>query len=695
METNSSDSFIYKYLKKIDFIGPEFNFENDDSKTYRSIEGVVFSIITLIAIVTISFLFGQELYQRKNPIVAGSKSFNITSDFDLDDYPVIFTFHNSLGQEVPNIEQYLDFHAVYHKLDNNSIPNNTLLPILPCKSINTTYKNDIVNSFINGPLKTYCLRNSPEMKIDNIVGSPNSKFLRYRFLFCDEKNDKRSTKCFLDPKVLGLSLVISISYLDTYIDSTNFKNPIKFFLTKFIQPLSPGLFKIITFTVNKDTYISDDGWLIEQFRRIDYLNLLNYRLDVSLSSTTSDNVAMNLLLESPKLILTTKRSYFKVQEFLARIGGIANAFYILMTILSYDYLRFKYLFFLRDESFGKMDANIKTMNMAALAKKLSKKRESNTFLENFAKLNFDLIEQINNISLRSYDSEHINEDRNNIKINDENKEKSLNNFLKEESFSVPDCNIPFKSSNNNESKNYELQMSSTSKQGINNVKSSNNKINELDVLSISSKNSENKSSFLPNNNSRKKEDIFINMQRKDIKFKTEKIDLNEQNLKKHSPIPSKLISQTTNLKKDKLNKLKRVFTKKIIDMMEEKKEYQDKENKFNKETELHLNDINQKKRRLSNNKLIEFTDKTKEIKEEISKTLFGYQEFDSSENPNYLKYRSNYVFCCCKSDKLINIYEFELNRVRKLLDVKVFNHFLIESYAKHYYVSDEREKRMI
>lgn len=47
-----------------------------------------------------------------------------------------------------------------------------------------------------------------------------------------------------------------------------------------------------------------------------------------------------ITFESPNIREIEKRSYMKVQDLFAKVGGIINAIFIIINILFYDYLRF-------------------------------------------------------------------------------------------------------------------------------------------------------------------------------------------------------------------------------------------------------------------------------------------------------------------------------------------------------------------
>ena len=56
-----------KYLKKIDIFGVKFNFTIFGDNHYNSIFGGFLTILFAAFSISVTFLFGTDLYLRKNP----------------------------------------------------------------------------------------------------------------------------------------------------------------------------------------------------------------------------------------------------------------------------------------------------------------------------------------------------------------------------------------------------------------------------------------------------------------------------------------------------------------------------------------------------------------------------------------------------------------------------------------------------
>jgi hypothetical protein len=76
----------------------------------------------------------------------------------------------------------------------------------------------------------------------------------------------------------------------------------------------------------------------------------------------------------------------------------------------------------------------------------------------------------------------------------------------------------------------------------------------------------------------------------------------------------------------------------------------------------------------------------KQLKIELSEVLFEDKDktFKNEDHANYLSYIMTQICCCFISKQKKKIFDFEVNRVEKLLNFETFQHFLTEAYAIKY-----------
>ncbi len=85
------DSNVKKVLQNFDIFGQSFSFYEDRSSSYKTYFGMFFTFLLYISVLTFSIWFGQEIYQRKSPLVNNYFEVLTNSSLHLNDFPIIFS----------------------------------------------------------------------------------------------------------------------------------------------------------------------------------------------------------------------------------------------------------------------------------------------------------------------------------------------------------------------------------------------------------------------------------------------------------------------------------------------------------------------------------------------------------------------------------------------------------------------------
>ncbi len=62
-----------KYYKKLDILGQDISFEENESTKFKTCQGATLTLIVITVCSVIGFLFGREIYERKIAVVSLSK----------------------------------------------------------------------------------------------------------------------------------------------------------------------------------------------------------------------------------------------------------------------------------------------------------------------------------------------------------------------------------------------------------------------------------------------------------------------------------------------------------------------------------------------------------------------------------------------------------------------------------------------
>lgn len=596
--SNNSKSSINKFSKmfsKLDFLGHEFTFESEDSNRHKTIQGALFSSITFIAAFIMAIFIGQEIYQRKNPSVASSQEYLDYSEVYLKDFPVMYNFYDAYAQEIPNIHRYLDFKVYIFTINNNTslitgLYNYTLVDcndkLEDFSEDNKNYVKYLLTTTNNNYL---CIDFDDSMKFQNAFGTNNSTYVQVIMSIC--KEGSRESCDLSDNFIYKYSVNLAITFVDSYVDSNQYSKPVVKYINRIIQPLSYGLHKLSNFKVKNNEFNSDNGWLLESVNVIKYKEFDQLSVDMYLMN--GDIKYMNVQnFESPTLRLKTNRSYIKVQDLFARVGGIANALFIFISVATSDYLRFKYLLFIRENSFNMMDKDFidSRKKITSILHKNSKMHYSQNSLLNFSKTNIPNIELLNNNNINKNSPNVITISQFNKNINNNSNNNRMNNseIRDNHKYNREDQQIPVSSNNNI------LNRNSNKEARLNEYNTNNKALQTIQIENINDLNNLNINNMIVNKDYNN--DIIVN-----------------PNIK---------------TRKNSINK----------------------------------------------------------FKQEIANIIIGdsAKEFGSKEKITYSNY-FKYQFCSCFTNKETAIkYEFEFDRVKRLLDIKTFKHFIMESYCIHY-----------
>lgn len=707
-----NDSFIkskiFNNFKQLDFLSQEFSFEYNDSKIYKTNAGAIISSITFIFALILSFMFGKEVYQRKIPSVSTSEEVLEDSTIHLNNFPIIVQLVDNNGINIDNFKSYFDLSISSIGYDENKkLFLHTNFTFVNCAEIKYNKYNHLVENFLkeNPQEEAYCLNTTdPYSNFKNSIGDINASMMRLVFSFCDP-NIKEG--CMYDADFLKRLPVIAFYHLSFYVDNNNYSDPIREYLKRYYFLLNIGLQKVKYFYFANDYYESDDGWLLTSNRRISFVNRFDFSEDINVVSDLvyEDNYCLSVHLRSGYVRNKINRSYMKIQDLFAKVGGIANVLFILIKILSYHYLRFVYLKFIREISFGYLNCDI--INEANINNQSSNKVSSNDsnccnrFKEecsaNKKSNNVNLFEKqsqsnkdsskilstynINNnkVKVKDNNNKYIN-DKRNLNNNDNNEvanhfnpdnkdnktimnqNQDVNNKL----FFIDSCNINNISENINNLSFLKLKENSNSNiiSHVNNNLDNNSKSISLNVINNIINNEKNHSHQI---------DCINNNSNNDILNRNYGLNININN-KYHTDILNNANIRNTNYIKDKgINRIS-VFSSNDCGNLSYQKNDQIKKNN-NIAASYYTSKLNSIY--CCGDKYNLIFDTKSDLDLSISKASLSY-----------FIYLINSLFPCCYKKQSI-FYKSELNKVSELLNIKHFQRFLIKSYYKEYKANDK------
>lgn len=334
---------LKQLANKIDIYGMPLVFEDEGSPKRATFAGFVLSIITLAFITTMSLIFGKELYERKLPTSTVSEEYLEVSEIFLKEYPLIFSFVLDDGSAIDG-EKYFSFIIYEYFTDENSeVTYNTDLKFKSCdyrdyNSFSQWVKDKTTSTTDN----LLCIDHKNSTSFKNPYATPNSKFLHISFLKC---NSEEKT-CADDVETILKDVYIQMSFQDTYVDINDYKQPLKYYENRITNQNSLSFLKRNYIRFIRNEIKDDSGWLFESYSSTDFIVLKDYVIDIQpVNSEYTKNNIYWVTLESPIIRQKVTRSYMKVQELLAKIGGLLKGVLVICEISIISYTKFKYSLF--------------------------------------------------------------------------------------------------------------------------------------------------------------------------------------------------------------------------------------------------------------------------------------------------------------------------------------------------------------
>lgn len=375
------DNKIIRNLIYMDFIGPMCGFEDNDSLRFKSFPGAIFSSLIVITITVLSFMFGKEIYEKQQPIVSVNNEFLTESRIYFSQFPIVFHFSTMSGHNVIDFTPFLELVTFNVEMDSQNRVSRSYntMNLRDCSEKTFKAESEDIQKLLKGAQANlnnsnifFCIDFDEDDYFQNENFSADSISYNLGFRLCktnDGSDDSVNTSydgietpycsgivnpsldnytAFKDIEIKDIML--SIYYINSYVDYNNVTSPVQSYWEILNHELSETYLKRSYMRFVRNQFNSDNAWLLEDIIPYNFIQLQSIVPDDMLKSDTGieKDLIYLLTLESPRFRSVIKRHYLKIQDLFAKIGGIMNALLIIVKLCSYHYLRFLYIYFIRD-----------------------------------------------------------------------------------------------------------------------------------------------------------------------------------------------------------------------------------------------------------------------------------------------------------------------------------------------------------
>ncbi len=329
------------FLSKCDLFGPQFTFEYNNSNRFISNQGGCITLLLIFLLGVITVLVGKETFLRRNPSINYYSAYSDAMKFYINEIPLAFSFINSTNESIMSAEQVNSIFAFSYVSKANLISN-----LVNCEPSlyngNGNYSSLISDLLLVSPetASLLCINETILNSNDFILSKDYSEINEYSFeLNAVLKNPENRAKLS--------EIRISTYYFGLTMDLLKQKFPINYTMRSIKTKLKPNSQQIQYLYYQEVQIILDDTYLFS-FGEKTFMNVKNLNIRFPNVAPYIDDTPFAVILSPVTRIEIFSRSYLKLSDSLALIGGLANALFICFKFMFEPYLRYLYFLFLKN-----------------------------------------------------------------------------------------------------------------------------------------------------------------------------------------------------------------------------------------------------------------------------------------------------------------------------------------------------------
>ncbi len=333
------NSILY-LSKRFDFFGVSYSLSEHGAKAFKTSLGFILSAIVTFSTICFAFITGQELFLKTTPFVNTFQEINYHNAFNISTMPIIIAVGYEDGPFVQNISSVYNISINYHQTINGDSSLHKTYNMSDCDPYK--YPTEIsrlmieeLNNYKAQKADTLCINIPNGLRIQNQFGTLNSSYIGIQFDLCDPN----ITSCNPDISILQQVNFVKISFVDTLLNPNDFENPIVSYFNQVIQQVGVGLYKRVYLSISNNTLESDNGFLFNSNNRIDYTSVISDKIDLNIPE---EREVLIITIDAPNKRNHIKRSYIKVQNVMANVGGIFKTTIMILKVFLGNYVSFKY-----------------------------------------------------------------------------------------------------------------------------------------------------------------------------------------------------------------------------------------------------------------------------------------------------------------------------------------------------------------
>jgi hypothetical protein len=356
-------------LNKLDSFGVSYNFQINSKDKFKTTLGALFTLIYYLVILILFLELGKDVYERTKP--------KVSLNTDIKDYQAVqlsnknFTYgyrvEDNDGLQLIEDTKFQQKVLFFQYEIKNGSWNNLIFQYLPRKKCSEIPNYKEKEAYFNISLESWnCI------DFDNITlgGNWDGNFVYGLEIKTEQcQNDTSSNvicssqeeiKNYFSPEGQGRRIFYSDLSMEVYPSMDDYNAPLKTHLVNNYELLNIGLNKRNVKTYKSTQMINDIGWFFPDYLTQDLIiSTETIFHDFTFKSEKSIQL-FNQYLYLGRKVDTYNRSYYKIQEALAAVGGFSRILFIFLSLFfNYAAQTYRSLFLLSNLFYENENEEIK------------------------------------------------------------------------------------------------------------------------------------------------------------------------------------------------------------------------------------------------------------------------------------------------------------------------------------------------
>jgi len=351
--------WLRKSLKIIDIYGTKFGFKLENQETFNTAFGGTLTIMTFTIVVILSFFLGQDFYHRTNPSIYIDTIVPEKYDPPVTLAPENFTIAWRIEGETSENKNFTDI--IYPVIRQFSYKRNEttnemqklndvkILQTTKCSQENTQSETFIKNYKLDD---WYCFDwTNRDFSFGGFWDGDYLNYFLIGFYMCkagmdyNEKNPNcTKVEDYERYQNKNGRMIVSFLYPEYYFHAIDVENPLRISYKNYFYYLNTKSKKLDRMFFNQISLIDDKGWMFDDIENSSILSFNKIQSDQNPNyiSDGSGSLLYSAMFYMQKNSISIRRSYRKIQDVAAQIGGLMKLLMTLFSLLNQLYSNFKF-----------------------------------------------------------------------------------------------------------------------------------------------------------------------------------------------------------------------------------------------------------------------------------------------------------------------------------------------------------------